>query len=331
MASDSASWSRREASASALLPEPYGVRARRARAAARDQRGPTTERQALTAKVQRDAAAIAGIAQAPGAGSSRPGPCAAPGRDALPGRDRRSAWSSPDAAVVRSSRLGPALAAGNRAGAVPGDADRVRGQGAGRRAHQLSDLAHQRPHPSLLAAARRHAPSWSLRRPWPSASSSRWVARPLLALGEAARRVGHGDLGARAPVGSGPVEVEAVAAAFNTTTAHLQRMVTAQREFVADASHQLRSPLTALRLRLENLEPVLASGGRAGLEGALAEVGRLSAMVDGLLVLGPGGACAGGARCAGCRGARSHAAGGLGADRGESAEWCCVMRAVKPA
>ena len=58
-----------------------------------------------------------------------------------------------------------------------------------------------------------------------------------------------------------------------------------QNEFVADASHQLRTPLTALRLRLENLEHDLAEPQRRDLEGSLEEVERLARLVDALLVL----------------------------------------------
>src|SRR5262249_260233 len=58
-----------------------------------------------------------------------------------------------------------------------------------------------------------------------------------------------------------------------------------QRAFIADASHQLRTPLAALRLRLENLEADVSGHAADDLEGALAEVGRLSRLVDGLLAL----------------------------------------------
>ena len=72
---------------------------------------------------------------------------------------------------------------------------------------------------------------------------ARSIARPLEALRAAAARAGGGDLSTRAPVGLGPPEVRAVAVAFNDTVAKLDALVHAQDEFVADASHQLRSPL----------------------------------------------------------------------------------------
>jgi len=114
---------------------------------------------------------------------------------------------------------------------------------------------------------------------------SRWVARPLLRLEEAAQAAGGGDLRARAPVDDGPPEVRSLALAFNDTVAKVEALLGSQHEFVADASHQLRTPLTALRLRLENLEADVAEPSRAGLESALAEVERLVQIVEGLLAL----------------------------------------------
>ncbi len=104
---------------------------------------------------------------------------------------------------------------------------------------------------------------------------ARSVVRPLHAVEEAAERAGHGDLDARAPERDGPPEVRALARSFNDMVSRLGQLLHAQVDFVADASHQLRTPLTALRLRLEN--------GDQG--GALTEVERLSRLVDGLLAL----------------------------------------------
>ena len=99
---------------------------------------------------------------------------------------------------------------------------------------------------------------------------------------EAAIAAGDGDLSARAPTDDGPPEVRALARAFNETVAKLEQLLDSQQAFVADASHQLRTPLTALRLRLENLEGDVPADALAG---ALTEVERLSRLVDGLLAL----------------------------------------------
>ena len=65
----------------------------------------------------------------------------------------------------------------------------------------------------------------------------------------------------------------------------LDDLIRSRDAFVADASHQLRTPLAALRLRLENLERDVAPEARGDLEASLAEVERLSRLVDGLLAL----------------------------------------------
>jgi signal transduction histidine kinase len=113
---------------------------------------------------------------------------------------------------------------------------------------------------------------------------ARGLARPLLALGVASGRLGDGDLSARAAV-KGPPELAALASQFNRTASRLAELVTAQQQFVADASHQLRTPLTALRLRLENLAAELSGAPAAQLEDAQGEVDRLTRLVDGLLAL----------------------------------------------
>jgi signal transduction histidine kinase len=65
----------------------------------------------------------------------------------------------------------------------------------------------------------------------------------------------------------------------------LDTLLAAQRRFVADASHQLRSPLTALKLRLENLHHRLPQDAATELDAAVEETDRLSALVNDLLRL----------------------------------------------
>jgi signal transduction histidine kinase len=114
---------------------------------------------------------------------------------------------------------------------------------------------------------------------------SRWLSRPLAQLQKAVEGLQAGDLGTRASIASGPPELVELAARFDDMAARLEEMVEGQRGFVADASHQLRTPLTALRLRLENLETTLPTNARSDLEPAIAEAHRLSRLVDGLLAL----------------------------------------------
>ena len=113
---------------------------------------------------------------------------------------------------------------------------------------------------------------------------ARWITLPLRRVERAAEEVGRGNLGARAPA-EGPPEVRDLAHVFNETAAKLEGLLHSQEAFVADASHQLRTPLTALRLRLENLERDVGTAGRGSLEGALSEVERLAGLVEGLLAL----------------------------------------------
>ncbi len=111
------------------------------------------------------------------------------------------------------------------------------------------------------------------------------LTRPIVAIDETARRVAEGDLDARAPV-RGASEQRRLAQTFNAMTAQLARMLDAQREFVADASHQLRTPLAGLRLRIEGAraEATLPEQ-QDDLDHALGEVDRLSGIVSELLEL----------------------------------------------
>jgi signal transduction histidine kinase len=109
------------------------------------------------------------------------------------------------------------------------------------------------------------------------------VARPLARLRETAGRLGSGDLDARAST-EGPKELSAVASSFNRMADALGSNLRAQRDFVANASHQLRTPLTGLKLRLEAIR---GEGGVAAENAARAEaeLDRLEALVGDLLEL----------------------------------------------
>ena len=112
------------------------------------------------------------------------------------------------------------------------------------------------------------------------------LSRPLTRLAAAARRLGEGDLSARAGNVSGASEVEELGQSFDEMADRLERSVQAQREFVANASHQLRTPLTAMKLRLEGaIVEAPDEAMRQRLEAADLEVDRLSGIVDRLLVM----------------------------------------------
>jgi len=114
---------------------------------------------------------------------------------------------------------------------------------------------------------------------------ARWTVDPLRQLDAHAAELGHGDLSTRADIVAGPPEVIALARTFNNMAQQLDELVRSQRRFVADASHQLRTPLTALRLRLETLDPTDSPSVSTTRDAALQESARLTRVVDGLLAL----------------------------------------------
>jgi len=114
---------------------------------------------------------------------------------------------------------------------------------------------------------------------------ARWVRRPLSNLETAAQELGEGRLSTRAPVETGPREVRELAVNFNSMAARLEALVIGNQATVVDVSHQLRSPLAALRLRLDLLAQDSDAATAAELAGAQEEIARLSRLVNGLLAV----------------------------------------------
>jgi signal transduction histidine kinase len=114
-----------------------------------------------------------------------------------------------------------------------------------------------------------------------AAAMARWLARPIDSLGHAVAGLSAGNLDSVAPTDVGPPELRSLAEQFNDMAVRLRELLDNQRRFIADASHQLRAPLTALRLRIEMLEQEPGES----TEAALAEADRLGRLVDGLLAL----------------------------------------------
>jgi signal transduction histidine kinase len=99
---------------------------------------------------------------------------------------------------------------------------------------------------------------------------ARSITRPISALADAAHRLGQGDLATRVEP-DGPEEVREVGAAINLLAGRIRELLAGERESVADLSHRLRTPVTALRLEVEALP---AGPERERLTGAVEELTR---------------------------------------------------------
>ena len=118
---------------------------------------------------------------------------------------------------------------------------------------------------------------------------ARRMSRPFQELAGLSRELGHGRFDLDVPSYAVP-EAEEIGASLRGAAAQLDDLVRREREFAANASHQLRTPVTALRLGLEDLTlwPETAPGIREELERGIGELDRLNAAIDELLDLARG-------------------------------------------
>ncbi len=118
-----------------------------------------------------------------------------------------------------------------------------------------------------------------------------WVLRPVHALQDYASRVAAGSLDEPVPADQAVPEMRSLAASFDTMLGSVKHLLTAQQQFADHAAHQLRNPLTALRLNLDSVVAGTAAGTPEGrrARSALIEVERLSGIADGLLDLSRAG------------------------------------------
>jgi signal transduction histidine kinase len=105
---------------------------------------------------------------------------------------------------------------------------------------------------------------------------ARAVVRPIKALALASDRLAAGDLSARAAV-AGPPEVRRAGAGLNRLAVRIGELLAHERETVADLSHRLRTPLTALRIDAESLRD------SAEMERLLADVSAVERTVSGII------------------------------------------------
>ena len=117
---------------------------------------------------------------------------------------------------------------------------------------------------------------------------ARWVARgmtqPLRDMAQAAHRMETGDYSQRVTTESRD-EVGQLAVAFNRMSSELESLERLRRDLVANVSHELKTPISALRAHLENLLDGVEEPDRETLQVMLAQSERLGRLVDELLDL----------------------------------------------
>jgi len=113
---------------------------------------------------------------------------------------------------------------------------------------------------------------------------TRWVLRPLDGLERAVAEMTEGVAGPPADV-AGPPELRHYTSAFNTMAQVVRASLERQRRLVADASHQLRNPLAAVRLRADSLADSVTESGQPTYQSMTGELDRLENLLGQLMRL----------------------------------------------
>jgi signal transduction histidine kinase len=111
-----------------------------------------------------------------------------------------------------------------------------------------------------------------------------WVMLPVATLDRVTHDIATGRMKSRVEAAGGPPELRRLVRSFNEMADNVEAVLDQQRAFVADASHQLRNPLSALLLRIELLGFALPDGNTEA-ESVKEEGHRLARVLDDLLGL----------------------------------------------